>query len=217
MTQLTGGGGYQYLFKADARVTNSIKLLPGLDTRSSGGYIVAPPSIHPSGRSYRWRPGHGPAEIEIAAAPDWLIAVAEPIEIEAAAAITQQPIAHLNRYSAAALRRACDAIARAAIGQQEATLTREASVSANSPLGAPYPPARPRRASLRPADRWPTSQGDGLGVPRTWTDDRPGLRRGRSEPAVGGAAVMAEDLQLIAKGNLKAEARNPQSRPGICE
>ena len=42
--------------------------------------------------------------------------------------------------------------------------------------------------------------------------DRPGLRRGRSEPAVGGAAAMAEDLQLIAKGNLKAEARNPQSR-----
>ncbi len=52
---LTGGGGHHYLFAhPGSEVRNSAGLLgPGLDTRGDGGYIVAPPSVHASGRPYK--------------------------------------------------------------------------------------------------------------------------------------------------------------------
>ena len=39
--------------------------------RADGGFVVAPPSIHPSGRRYAWSVDCASA---IAAAPDWLVA-----------------------------------------------------------------------------------------------------------------------------------------------
>lgn len=56
-TSLTGGGGGHYVFRAPVgrRIANSSGLLgPGLDIRGDGGYIVAPPSLHASGRIYEW-------------------------------------------------------------------------------------------------------------------------------------------------------------------
>jgi len=53
----TGGGGRHYDFKypAGADIRNSAaKLGPGLDIRANGGYVVAPPSKHISGREYKW-------------------------------------------------------------------------------------------------------------------------------------------------------------------
>src|SRR5271169_1082401 len=32
------------------------KIAPGIDTRGDGGFVLAPPSIHPSGALYRWAP-----------------------------------------------------------------------------------------------------------------------------------------------------------------
>ena len=50
----TGGGGRHLLFKHPGQaVKNSAgRLGPGLDVRGDGGYIVAPSSIHPTGKSY---------------------------------------------------------------------------------------------------------------------------------------------------------------------
>ena len=44
-------------------------LPPGVDVRGHGGYIVLPPSVHPSGNLYRWEIGYGPHEIEARALP----------------------------------------------------------------------------------------------------------------------------------------------------
>lgn len=58
-TSLTGGGGRHLIFKAPQGVSikNSAgKLSPGIDIRADGGYIVLPPSIHPSGNPYTWEP-----------------------------------------------------------------------------------------------------------------------------------------------------------------
>ena len=30
------------------------KIAPGIDVRGDGGYVMAPPSIHPSGQPYAW-------------------------------------------------------------------------------------------------------------------------------------------------------------------
>jgi hypothetical protein len=48
-------------------------MAPGLDLRGDGGVIIAPPSIHPSGEPYRWRPGHAPEEVGLAPMPIWLL------------------------------------------------------------------------------------------------------------------------------------------------
>lgn len=49
---LTGGGGKHLYFRADGVVRNDVDLLPGIDLRGDGGYVIAPPSRHASGGVY---------------------------------------------------------------------------------------------------------------------------------------------------------------------
>jgi hypothetical protein len=55
----TGSGQHLYFLLPEGRdCRNSAgRLGPGLDIRAEGGYVVAPPSIHRSGRQYRWLDG----------------------------------------------------------------------------------------------------------------------------------------------------------------
>ena len=51
----TGGGGYHvYYLHPGGSVPNRVGLEPGVDIRGDGGMVVAPPSVHISGRSYKW-------------------------------------------------------------------------------------------------------------------------------------------------------------------
>ena len=72
---LTGGGGEHYLFSLPHGVTlkNTVRFAPGLDTRGPGGQIVAAPSLHASGKHYRWDAGAHPDDLEVAEMPGWLI------------------------------------------------------------------------------------------------------------------------------------------------
>jgi len=49
-------GGRQLIFKypRDYTIKTRANIKTGLDVRGENGYIVAPPSIHPSGKKYRW-------------------------------------------------------------------------------------------------------------------------------------------------------------------
>lgn len=73
----TAGGRHLY-FRSSLTVGNTAKRLgPGIDTRGKGGYVVAPPSIHPTGDTYRWLTHHPIAQL-----PDWLakmIQAAKPV------------------------------------------------------------------------------------------------------------------------------------------
>ena len=55
-TVQTGSGGRHHYFAwpdgADIRNSASGALGPGLDIRGAGGFVVAPPTIHPNGRPY---------------------------------------------------------------------------------------------------------------------------------------------------------------------
>jgi len=73
MESITGGGGrHLYFAHPGGVVHNRTNIEPGIDLRGDGGCIVAPPSIHPSGKRYRWKKGHGPGEATLAPLPDWL-------------------------------------------------------------------------------------------------------------------------------------------------
>jgi len=49
------GKGWQLFFKhPGARIPNRAGIIPDLDVRGDGGYVVAPPSVHPSGKMYKW-------------------------------------------------------------------------------------------------------------------------------------------------------------------
>ncbi len=71
---VTGGGGRHIYFAHPGSLTrNRAGLAQGIDLRGDGGYIVAPPSIHPSGRPYEWAPRHSPDEITLAPLPRWIL------------------------------------------------------------------------------------------------------------------------------------------------
>lgn len=76
--QITGSGGRHILLKhpGDTPISNSTsKLGQDIDIRGDGGYIIAPPSLHVSGRRYEWEGSSEPGEIDIAIMPAWLIAL----------------------------------------------------------------------------------------------------------------------------------------------
>lgn len=67
---LTGGGGRHLYYAHPGRlVANRVALRPGVDVRGDGGCVVAPPSVHPSGRRYEWVAGHDPDRQALAPPP----------------------------------------------------------------------------------------------------------------------------------------------------
>lgn len=49
------GNGYHFYYKHPGwHVDNAVALEDGIDVRGDGGYVVAPPSVHPNGAIYRW-------------------------------------------------------------------------------------------------------------------------------------------------------------------
>nr|WP_221382816.1 bifunctional DNA primase/polymerase [Actinoplanes polyasparticus] len=114
----TGGGGWHFWFRP-LGYGNRVRLLPGLDWRGSGGYVVAPPSRHASGADYRWvlRPDRalpeGPAALRAL--------IAGPVP-----APSHRPVAHPSRYAQAALAAEADRVARAPVGTRNDTLNRAA-------------------------------------------------------------------------------------------
>lgn len=69
----TGGRGAHYFFKPrpGTNLPNKVGFMPGLDIRSEGGYVVAPPSNHASGDMYTWVAGL--QEQRVPRVPLWLV------------------------------------------------------------------------------------------------------------------------------------------------
>jgi hypothetical protein len=50
----TGGGGMHFYFAHPGGKVESRKIAPGVDVKGDGGYVVAVPSVHASGKRYEW-------------------------------------------------------------------------------------------------------------------------------------------------------------------
>lgn len=76
-----GGGVHVYLRHPGTPIATRKQVLPGMDVRGDGGFVVAPPSVHHTGRPYAWDVDHHPEDVPIADCPDWLLpALHAPVE-----------------------------------------------------------------------------------------------------------------------------------------
>jgi hypothetical protein len=74
--QVTTGKGRHCYFKTEEPLRLFTGKLPHVDGRGEGGYVIAPPSVHPSGAVYRWTEGN--KDIPLPVCPEWLAELARP-------------------------------------------------------------------------------------------------------------------------------------------
>jgi hypothetical protein len=119
----TGAGGWHLLF-APTGLGNRVGLLPGVDWRGRGGYVVVPPSRHRCGGRYRWV---RPLSLELPEVPATLQRLLAPPQAQRT---THPPAGPTSRqaggYAAAALDRERAQVAAAQPGRRNATLNRAA-------------------------------------------------------------------------------------------
>lgn len=161
LTGCTGGGGLHLIYRgtcADLRCTTSqvpgIGHLIGVDVRAEGGYIVAPPSIHRSGRRYEWLDPNAPLK----PAPEWLkhpprssadLGHVTPTEFEGDG----------TPYGLAVLRAEVDRVGAAKVGTRNHELNRASFVLAQLVAGGELLETAVRASLL------PTALSIGLGEP----------------------------------------------------
>jgi len=118
------GKGWQFLFKyPDFKVGNSTaKIALDVDVRGDGGYIVAPPSMHYTGRRYEWK-----AQGQPGPAPEWLLDDLRPTvrPTKPATAPTMRHAAP-DAYLEAALQSEAGKVQAAPAGTRNDTLNRAA-------------------------------------------------------------------------------------------
>jgi len=67
---VTGGGGRHYYYLTSEPIPTK-KLKDGVDLKGAGGYVLAPPSIHPNGQSYDWLEDEDIGLMPMGWLPDW--------------------------------------------------------------------------------------------------------------------------------------------------
>ena len=88
LTHRTGGGGLHYIYDnlTDEKVISVNGLRDGVDRKADGGYIIMPPSLHPSQNRYE-----ALNEEQIAPSPEWLMKLEKPSEKGAIKALDGVP------------------------------------------------------------------------------------------------------------------------------
>jgi hypothetical protein len=118
----TGKGWHYYLACGGRR--SKIRFLPGVDLKADDAYVIAPPSIHQSGRQYRWFQDCGPDYRTPQPAPAWLAPLLDPPARTPAIPVSERLSSQSSggRYALAALRSEAASVANAAKGSRNDTL-----------------------------------------------------------------------------------------------
>lgn len=134
----TTGRGAHYVYRTLDRVPPRSHVMPKVDLRGPGSYIVAGPSVHASGTEYRWEIPLSQVEI----APDWLEAISRhsggtalgerlPVDFAAVLAGLPEGQRKWELYRAASKLRAADVPVDLAV-----MLVRQAAAACVPPLEA---------------------------------------------------------------------------------
>jgi hypothetical protein len=126
----TGGGGFHLFYRQPenlavqncvGRLPNVAGPVPGVDLRGDGGYVVAPPSVHVSGFSYRWSTRQ---PSDMAMLPRWMWPRPPP---PPSAEVRLRPCpTGASPYGLAALQREIEAVRRLVVGERNHGLNRTA-------------------------------------------------------------------------------------------
>jgi hypothetical protein len=125
----TGGGGRHLFFahpgvevrNTAGRLPGVAEPLPGLDLRGDGGYVVAAPSRHASGGTYRWND----LAVPLAAPPEWLRPLPRKV-FPTGGPARPAPERGGSRYGLAALRAELADVRAAPVGDRNNRLNRAA-------------------------------------------------------------------------------------------
>lgn len=116
----TSRGRHLWLRSRDPRARNTTsKLGGGIDTRGAGGYVLVPPSLHPSGHRYSWRVTIG---VGLAPAPEWLLELLAPPPPPLGERRSLSPGERLTAYGRVALEGLIDELLAAGEGTRNDTL-----------------------------------------------------------------------------------------------
>ena len=121
----TGGGGWHHWFRPTGRGNRPPRGLTQVDWRGKGGCVLAPPSRHSSGRSYRWLRSLDQAPLaEVPAALCQLLDPEPPTQVRPAR--TAGPDLAGHPYGRTVLAAELAALGRATPGHRNHTLNRTA-------------------------------------------------------------------------------------------
>jgi len=133
------GKGSHLLFQATGE-GNRAGIVPQVDWRGRGGYIVAPPSLHASGRRYRWLDGLGP-DTPLQPAPAWLLDLVRP-PVREVIPMGITPSGRGNSYGRRALEAEVGRVALAPVGTRNDALNRAAFSLGQLVAGGELEPAQ---------------------------------------------------------------------------
>lgn len=113
VTAQTANGGTHLYYAYEPELKNSKSVLaPGIDVKTTGGYVVAPPSVLEGGRHYRWL--NSPLGEHLPRLPRWALEALKP---------KPQPVLVFKRESAPKdLAPLADFVARSASGERNNAL-----------------------------------------------------------------------------------------------
>lgn len=142
------GKGEHYFFRHDDRAWNRVGFGENVDVRATGGYVVAPPSVHATGRVYSWLVA--PEDWDAEPWPEWLImklvALREAKAPKPVALGPIVPVAGQTKYGATVIASCMKAMNEARVatpdrpGNRNDTLNRQAYIlgqleAAGEPIG----------------------------------------------------------------------------------
>jgi len=77
VTAMTANGGMHFYYAYEASLRNSKSVLaPGIDVKTTGGYVVAPPSVLDGGKRYTWQ--NSPLGGDLPRLPQWAVQKLKP-------------------------------------------------------------------------------------------------------------------------------------------
>lgn len=212
------GKGYHLHFANDPEVRNAQRHatrgwpfpeLPGAEVRGEGGYVIVPPSVHPSGKAYTWANNE-----MLVSAPANLLEIVTRKRGNLAELVLESHTETISTsggidtpYGLKALENECVAILFAGDGEQESTLN-EAALKIGALVAGGELSAKTAKAKLIEAGLGMTSHD-----PRNpWTDAavRKKVERGLADGGASPRSAPARDMQF-ASCHAPAEIYDPET------